>query len=107
MDQRFDKPVRVALKIGTTYVIDRPLRAAEALLNEWPTEGGTKHLAARKAVLKALEHAHDAMLVAKARKAFEAACAEADILRDPPPRPNLGNTPPPRWQKKRKLKRDM
>ncbi len=56
---QFSPPVRVALgKLGNvTFMVSTPERAAEVLLQEWPTDGGSKHLAARKAVLKALEAA--------------------------------------------------
>lgn len=106
MSERFDKPVHVMLKTGKTFVIERPLRAAEALLHEWPTQGGSKHLAARKAVLKALENAQDGMLAAKARRAFEDAAAEAGVLMPAEVRPT-GGRPSPKWRGKRKLKRDM
>lgn len=109
MEQRFDKPVHVMLQIGKTYVIERPVRAAEALLNQWPTQGGAKHLAARKAVLKCLENAHDQMLAAKARKAFEDAAKEANIFmsHDRPTPEKRSGAKPVRWRRKTKLKRDI
>lgn len=81
---RFDKPVTVAVgPSGGTYKrVDDPHKAGEVLLDKktWQAPNTAKHLAARKAVLKALENAHDGMLAAKARKAFEEAGREAGIL---------------------------
>lgn len=84
----FDKPVRVALGPAgnITHVISTPLQAAEKLLNEWPAVSGNRQVAARKAVLKAMENAQDALLRAKARKAFEEAAKEAGILQPEPPK---------------------
>jgi hypothetical protein len=84
---RFDKPVTVALGPSGSiqHRVDDPQKAGEVLLDrkQWPPGPDTaKHKAARKAVLKALENAHDHMLAAKARKAFEAAAQEVDILRE-------------------------
>lgn len=84
---RFDKPVTVGLgpSASIQHRVDDPLKAAEVLLDrkQWPLGPDTpKHRAARKAVLKALENAHDQMLAAKARKAFEAAAQEVNILRE-------------------------
>lgn len=109
MEQRFDKPVHVMLKPGKTYVIERTRRAAEALLDDWPTEGGPKHLAARKAILKCMKNAHDQMLAAKARKAFEDAAREANIfMSDDRPTPEKRpGAKPVRWRRKTKLKRHM
>jgi hypothetical protein len=107
---QFSPPVRVALgKLGNvTFMVSTPERAAEVLLQEWPTEGGSKHLAARKAVLKALEAARDARAAQRAREAFAAAADEAGILIPEPPksiaRPDFKT---PDWNRpKRKLKRD-
>lgn len=84
----FTPPVRVALgKVGNiTHVVTSAERAADILLNDWPTEGGRKHLAARKAVLRALEAARDAKAANEARKAFAAAAIEAGILMPEPPK---------------------
>lgn len=83
---RFDKPVTVALGPSGSIRqrVDDPVKAGEVLLDpkKWPGPSTAKHLAARKAVLKALENAHDAMLAAKARKAFEQAAMEVNILRE-------------------------
>lgn len=107
---RFDKPVTVALgpSGSISQRVDDPVKAGEVLLDpkKWPGPNTAKHLAARKAVLKALENAHDAML-AKARQAFEQACIEANILRETEMPPAGGGKPAPRWRGKRKLKRDM
>lgn len=99
----FDKPVRIALgKAGRiTYMVSRPDQAAEKLLFDWPIATGSAHLAARKAVLKAMENAQDTTLRAKARKAFEAAAVEAGILR-PEPRKSVAPTgfKSPSWRKR-------
>ena len=105
MRGEFDKPVRVALgRAGSvTFNVTTPEQAAEKLLMEWPVEAGKRHLAARKAVLKAMEHAHDVLLLAKARKAFEAAAEEAGILMpDPPKSLAPADFKPPSWRRKRK-----
>lgn len=80
MDQRFDKPVSVMLGVNMTFTVDRPARAAEILLRQWPTRSGPKHLAAHSAVMKSLQHPDDAERAALARQAFEDAAREADIL---------------------------
>jgi len=73
----FDRLVPLKLSrhssmIGTTA------EAAEALLYRWPEgKGGAKHLAARRACLRALKGEIQAR---KAREALEAAAREADIL---------------------------
>lgn len=83
---RFDKPVTVALgpSGSISQRVDDPMKAGEVLLDAktWQAPNTAKHKAARKAVLKALENAHDAMLAAKARKAFEQAAVEAGLLRE-------------------------
>lgn len=108
----FDKPVTVAIgpSGGVFQRVDDPQKAGEVLLDsrQWPSGSDTpKHLAARRAVLKAMENAHDHMLAAKARKAFEAAAQEADIWRETREPPSGGSLSP-RWRRNnRKLKRDM
>jgi len=89
-------------------MVSTPERAAEVLLQEWPTEGGSKHLAARKAVLNALEAARDARASQRARKAFEAAADEAGMLMPEPPMSIAkAGFKTPDWNRpKRKLKRD-
>lgn len=101
----FDKPVRVVLgEAGNmTAVITRPVQAAEKLLFEWPVQSGARHLAARKAVLKAMENAQDANLRMKARKAFEAAADEAGILRPEPPKSTApAGFKSPSWKKRKR-----
>lgn len=80
MDQRFDKPVSVMLGISMTFTVDRPARAADILLRQWPTEGGQKHHAAQAAVQRAMENPSDPYAAAMARQAFEDAAREANIL---------------------------
>lgn len=106
----FSPPVRVTLsKAGNvTHVVTSAERAADILLNDWPSEGGRKHLAARKAVLRALEAAGDAKAASDARKAFTAAAEEAGILMPEPPKSvaRAGFKSPDWHSPKRKLKRD-
>jgi len=80
-DQRFEKPVRVALgrSHNTVYTVDRVAQAADILLNRWPATAGTKHIAARKACLRVLEG------LKEARHPFVEAAEEADILVDRDP----------------------
>lgn len=105
----FSPPVRVALgKAGNiTHVVTSAERAADILLNDWPSEGGRKHLAARKAVLRALEAARDIKAASDARKAFAAAATEAGILMPEPPKSTApAGFKAPDWNRpKRKLKR--
>lgn len=83
---RFDKSVTVATGPGGGVFqrVDDPVKAGEVLLDPktWQAPNTAKHKAARKAVLKALQNAQDAMLADKARKAFEQAAVEAGLLRD-------------------------
>jgi hypothetical protein len=75
---RFEKPVRVALGgPGKIRVVTSTREAAECLLLRWPYESGRNHLAARKACRDVLQGLKEART---ARKAFEQAAAEADIL---------------------------
>lgn len=79
----FDRPVRVTLgPHGTvSYIVTSPREAAEKLLHDdWPANTGKRQMAARVALLEALENARDVTLAAKARKAFEDAADEAGIL---------------------------
>lgn len=80
-DKQFDEPVRILT--GRAKSVTRQVRsAAEAanyLLYDWPTDGGRKHLAARKACLQVLEGLRASHV---ARKAFAAAAEEAEILVD-------------------------
>lgn len=76
----WDKPVRIERGgSGRPFHVSNNNRAADLLLNEWPTEPGPKHLKARNAVLAAMEKALDAKRQAAARKAFLEAAEEAGI----------------------------
>lgn len=76
---QFDQAVTVeTAKLGKHLVVTDVRRAAEILIDEWPAaKPGSKHLAARKACLAVLEGHRKAIF---ARRAFEAAAAEVDIL---------------------------
>ena len=78
-DHWFSPPVRVEFgHTGQSVFVSSAEKAAELLLDaEWPKVDGRKHLAARKAVLAVLEGIKEAR---HARKAFEDAAREADIL---------------------------
>lgn len=76
----WDRPVRVLIKPNLAYTVASSRKAAEILLNEWPTKTGRGHLAARKAVLRSMEHVEDEGARSDAIAAFEAAAREADIL---------------------------
>ncbi|WP_442583768.1 DUF982 domain-containing protein [Mesorhizobium sp. ASY16-5R] len=67
-------------KSFTVHNVNNNHQAADILLHKWPTKGGAKQRAAREAVVKAMEQAHDRMSLAKAQKAFAEAAKEADIL---------------------------
>lgn len=85
---QFSPPVRVSTgKAGNVALaVTSPEKAAEILLNKWPTTWSPKHLAARKAVLKAMESANSDATLTKARKAFADAADEAGILLPEPPK---------------------
>jgi hypothetical protein len=77
-DREFDRPVQILHgRPGASRVVRSTAEAAEYLLYKWPAKGGGKHRAARKACLEVLEGLKEAHA---ARKAFEAAADEADIL---------------------------
>lgn len=77
----WDKPVPVALSgVGAVTQVNNNHQAADLLLNRWPAAPGPKHLAARQAVLAAMQRHLDAKALAKARRAFEEAAREADII---------------------------
>lgn len=83
MDPRyFHPPVRVEFgRVGQTRSVSSAREAAELLLDQrWPQPDGRKHLAARQACMAVLEGLKEAR---HARKAFEAAAEEADILLPP------------------------
>lgn len=90
-DGPFDQAVKVhGGRAGQVQHIGSARRAAEWLLNEWPTEIDTaKARAARKACLKTLEGQCKA---AVARKAFREAAEEAGILIGDDYRPPPGTT---------------
>lgn len=74
----WSEPVPVRLTANQTFNVSDPEKAAEILLYEWPGDtAGSRHRAARRAVLKALENAKDAKASMAARKAFAAAVEEA------------------------------
>lgn len=75
----FSPGVRVAFgRVGQSVIVSSTEKAAELLLDErWPRPDGRKHLAARKACMAVLDGQKEAR---HARKAFEAAAKEADIL---------------------------
>jgi hypothetical protein len=93
-DGIFDPAVKVhGARAGQVQHIGSARKAAEWLLNEWPTEIDTAAArAARKACLEVLEGQREA---AAARKAFRKAAEEAGIL--------VGddNRPPPKAMKRR------
>ena len=65
-------------RVGTHYVVGSARRAAECLIEGWPTEGrGPAYTAAIKACLTAIEGAGD---VEVARQAFIAAAKEVGIF---------------------------
>lgn len=82
MPGQFSPPVRVSLgRAGNVaHAVTSPEKAAEILLTDWPVNWTSKHLAARKAVLQAMESAYTAATLARARKAFAEAADEAGIL---------------------------
>jgi len=74
----WSKPVRIRIGHGTTRIaVTNTVQAATLLLEQWPGGAGPKHLAARKACVAVLEGKAPP---ARARRAFEAAAREADIL---------------------------
>jgi hypothetical protein len=77
-DQPFDEPVHVLLgPPGKIRVVTSALQAADALLNQWPTQPTRRHRTARQAVVDALEGIKDAKA---ARRGEGAAADEASIL---------------------------
>ncbi|RUW60659.1 DUF982 domain-containing protein [Mesorhizobium sp. M7A.F.Ca.US.008.03.1.1] len=78
-DQRFEKPVRVALgrSRNTVYTVDRVVQAADILFNRWPAMTGKNmslHEKPASAFSRGSKRPRDA------RKAFVEAAKEADIL---------------------------
>lgn len=80
MDYEFDKPVSVI--IGTAiYVVSGTREAAELLASKWPSMvGGFCRDAAKQALLQCMGRKRNPRLIRKAREAFIAAAAEADML---------------------------
>ena len=78
-DRQFDEAVKVLSGPDGFAVkhIASNNQAARMLLFEWPTRGGKKHLAARRACMEVMQGLKSA---AAARKAFAEAAKEADIL---------------------------
>ena len=76
----WDRPVRVMISNSTAYNVQTSERAAEILLFNWPRDTGEKHLRARQAIVRAMEHPEDPGPTIAARRAFEAAAREAGIL---------------------------
>ncbi len=78
-DDKFDKPVFIELEPGKRQVIRNVEQALEALdANGWSSDG-RKHRQARAASLDALLGLRKAAI---ARKAFQEAAFESDVLRD-------------------------
>ncbi len=80
MDQRFDKPVRIALGLAQNviYTVEEVERAADLLSYEWPVRTGRRYTEARRACILAAEGQITAREV---RQAFVAAAREAGVLR--------------------------
>jgi hypothetical protein len=78
-DHWFSPPVRVEFgRTGQSVSVTSAEKAAELLLDErWPKIDTRRHVAARKACLAVLEGIKEAR---HARKPFEDAAREADIL---------------------------
>lgn len=78
---RFDRPVSIALGPAGNklHIVSDIKQAQEVLLNRWPKEAGSKHLAACQAVKAVLKGQRKAVF---ARLAFADAAREADILID-------------------------
>jgi hypothetical protein len=101
---QFEKPVRVGLTPAqSTYtLISGPEDAARFLLDRWPAKSYTpSFLKAAEAVTRANHAIHDRMPAEKARKAFEGAAREADLLMPdavkPEPIPEFKS---PSWRKR-------
>lgn len=81
---RFDRPVRVASGPAGNIIIavgDAERAGTMLLGDDWPADkAARRQVAARKAVIAALEHAMDPVRAERARKAFEAAADEAGVL---------------------------
>jgi hypothetical protein len=82
-DGQFDRPVRVALgdSGNAIHIVTNTKQAVEILLYKWPSNPDSKHLAARVACAAVLDGQKPSVM---ARRAFEAAAKEADILVEVP-----------------------
>lgn len=80
MDQRFDKPVRIALgpAQNVIYTVEQVERASDLLSYQWPVRTGRRYTEARRACILAAEGQITAREV---RQAFVAAAREAGVLR--------------------------
>lgn len=107
---RFDKPVRVATGPAgnVAIVVTDAAQAGEFLLSDdWPAaKHRRRQVAARKAVIAAIERAHDRVAAAAAREAFADAADEAGVLM---PERAKSEAPPgfrsPSWMIARKPKK--
>lgn len=84
MDLRFDQPVRIAVgRSGSMALqVERVERAASCLSDKWPARRGRRHAAALEACRAAMQ---GRLRPSAARRAFEEAAREAEILLPPPP----------------------
>lgn len=79
MDHQFEKPVPVIL--GTIHhVVASTKEASEMLVSRWPIVGDGSRGAAKRALRAAMDGKRNSRLIKKAREAFVAAAAEADVL---------------------------
>jgi hypothetical protein len=100
--QWWSKEIHVAISSGTSVVVNSTERAAELLLNEWPTEDSPKQIRARRALLQALEQPDDPDILLAAQLAFEAAAEEAGILMDAPAKSLVAATfTAPGWRRRK------
>lgn len=72
----WSRPVKFEIGAGQFRVVASCEEASDFLLNHWPTEGGDKHLLARRACLDALA---GSLPADHARRAFIEACEEAGM----------------------------
>lgn len=79
MDQQFEEPVSVIL--GTMgYVVATTKQASEMLASRWPVTSSRSQHAAQQALQAVMDGQRNGRSIRKAREAFVAAAAEADIL---------------------------
>jgi hypothetical protein len=104
--QWWSKEIHVAISSGTSVVVNRTERAAELLLNEWPTEDSPKQIGARRTLLQALEQPDDPDILLAAQLAFEAAAEEAGMLMDAPAKSLVAATfKAPGWKRRKHSQR--